>query len=82
MLEWIRRKIRRTNHLSKSAMIAKGDVPITVIGNDVLIGCNSVIKSGVTVGTRVIIGAGAVVISDVSPFEIVGGTGQTYRMAL
>lgn len=53
--------------------ISKGEVLTTNIGNDVLIGCNSVIKSGVNVGTGAIIGSGAVVISDVKPYEIVGG---------
>lgn len=53
--------------------ISKGEVLRTTIGNDVLIGCNSVIKSGVSVGTGAIIGSGAVVLKDVEPYEIVGG---------
>lgn len=52
---------------------SKGEVAKTIVGNDVLIGCNSVIKSGVIIGTGAIIGAGAVVLNDVQPFEIVGG---------
>jgi acetyltransferase-like isoleucine patch superfamily enzyme len=53
--------------------LSKGEVPVTKIGNDVLIGCNSVIKAGVKVGNGAIIGSGAVVLSDVEPYEIVGG---------
>ena len=52
---------------------SKGEVLTTIIGNDVLIGCNVVIKSGVKVGSGAIIGSGAVVVSDVCPYEVVGG---------
>lgn len=45
----------------------------TTIGNDVWIGCNCVIISGVSIGNGAIVGAGAVVTSDVPPFAIVGG---------
>lgn len=45
----------------------------TSIGNDVWIGANAVIRRGVTVGDGAIIGAGAVVVKDVKPYEIVGG---------
>lgn len=45
----------------------------TIIGNDVWIGCNSVIISGVKVGDGAIIGAGAVVTKDVQPYSIVAG---------
>jgi acetyltransferase-like isoleucine patch superfamily enzyme len=44
-----------------------------VIGNDVLIGSNSVILPGVTVGDRAIIAAGSVVTRDVESNSIVGG---------
>lgn len=47
--------------------------PRTRIGNDVWIGCNSVIISGVSVGDGAIIGAGAVVTRDVPPYHIVAG---------
>ena len=43
------------------------------IGDDVWIGAHSVITSGVRIGTGAVIGAGAVVISDVSDYTIVGG---------
>jgi len=45
----------------------------TTIGNDVWIGCNSVIVAGVTVGDGAVIGAGAVVTKDVEPYSIVVG---------
>ena len=48
----------------------KGD---TVIGNDVWIGYEAVILSGVTIGDGAVIGARAVVTGDVPPYTIVGG---------
>jgi len=46
---------------------------ITWVGNDVWIGCNSVIISGVKIGDGAIIGASAVVTKDVPPYAIVVG---------
>ena len=48
----------------------KGDI---VIGNDVWIGFEAVILSGITIGDGAIIGARAVVTKDVPPYTIVGG---------
>ena len=48
----------------------KGDI---VIGNDVWIGYDAVIMSGVTIGDGAIIGTRAVVTKDVPPFAVVGG---------
>ena len=48
----------------------KGDI---VIGNDVWIGYEAVILSGVTIGDGAIIGARAVVTKDVPPYTIAGG---------
>ena len=48
----------------------KGDIKI---GNDVWIGYEAVILSGVTIGDGAIIGARAVVTKDVMPYTIVGG---------
>ncbi len=48
----------------------KGD---TVIGNDVWIGYEAVIMSGVKIGDGAIIGTRAVVTKDVPPYTIVGG---------
>jgi len=44
-----------------------------MIGNDVLIGCMSIILAGVTIGDGAIIGAGSVVTKDVPPYTIVAG---------
>ena len=53
-----------------SAWDNKGDI---IVGNDVWIGFESVILSGVTIGDGAIIGARAVVTKDVPPYTIVGG---------
>lgn len=46
--------------------------PIT-IGNNVWIGSNAVILSGVTIGDWAVVAAGAVVSKDVEPYTVVGG---------
>ncbi len=46
---------------------------ITIIGHDVWIGFNVLIKQGVNIGTGSIIGMGSVVTKDIPPFSIVGG---------
>ena len=53
-----------------SAWDNKGDI---IIGNDVWIGYEAVILSGVTIGNGAIIGARAVVTRDVPPYTIAGG---------
>lgn len=54
-----------------------GVPPVTrqaaVIGNDVWIGANALIRRGVTIGDGAIIAAGAVVVKDVAPYQVVGG---------
>lgn len=45
-----------------------------VIGNDVWIGCGSIINRGVVVGDGAVIGAGSVVTKDVEPYSIVAGS--------
>ena len=45
----------------------------TVVGNDVWIGCDVTLISGVQIGDGAIIGAGAVVTKDVPPYEIWAG---------
>ena len=59
---------RTPPHLSQLPF--KGD---TVVGNDVWIGYEAVILSGVTIGDGAVIGARAVVTKDVAPYSIVGG---------
>lgn len=53
-----------------SAWDNKGNI---IIGNDVWIGYEAVILSGVTIGDGAIIGTRAVVTKDVPPYTIVGG---------
>lgn len=53
----------------------------TVIGSDVWVGRRAMILSGVTVGNGAIIGAGAVVASDVAPYAVViGNPARILRM--
>ncbi len=49
-----------------------------IIEDDVWIGANSVIVSGVRIGKGAIIGAGSVVTRDVQPFSICAGTPAKY----
>lgn len=50
----------------------------TVIGNDVFVGANATILPGVKIGDGAIIGAGAVVTKDVSPYTVVAGNPAKY----
>ena len=50
--------------------ITKGDI---VVGDDVWIGQNSVVLSGITIGQGAVVSAGSVVTKDVPPYAIVGG---------
>lgn len=50
--------------------LTKGHI---VIGNDVWIGANATILSGVNIGDGAVIAAGAVVVSNVPPYAIAGG---------
>lgn len=45
----------------------------TVIGNDVWIGCNAIIISGVNIGNGAVVAAGAVCTHDIPPYEIWAG---------
>jgi len=50
--------------------LSKGDI---VVGNDVWLGANALILSGVRIGNGAVVAAGAVVTSDVAPYAVVGG---------
>ncbi len=64
----------KPNYLKKNFSAFKyEDGPRTIIGNDVWIGANALIKAGVTVGDGAVIAAGAVVVRDVPAYAIVGG---------
>lgn len=45
----------------------------TIIGDDVWIGAQSIIMTGVSIGNGAIVAAGSVVTKDVKPYSIVGG---------
>lgn len=45
----------------------------TIIGNDVVIGVNALVLSGVKIGDGAVVGAGSVVTKDVPPYAIVAG---------
>lgn len=45
----------------------------TIIGNDVWVGYNAIIKSGVTIGHGAVIGMGSVVTKNVGPYEVWAG---------
>jgi acetyltransferase-like isoleucine patch superfamily enzyme len=50
--------------------VTKGDI---IIGNDVWIGMNATILSGVTIGDGAVIGANSLLTKDVEPYMIIGG---------
>lgn len=50
----------------------------TIIGNDVWIGSEAMIMSGITIGDGAVIAARAVVTKNVKPYEIVGGNPAIY----
>ncbi|HYA42161.1 MAG TPA: acyltransferase [Syntrophobacteraceae bacterium] len=52
--------------------ICLNEAPVT-IENDVLICCQSVILSGITIGEGAVVGAGSVVTKDVAPYTLVAG---------
>lgn len=54
-------------------LIPNANLPKTTIGNDVWIGFDVVIMSGLTVGDGAVIASRAVVTHDVEPYTIVGG---------
>ena len=67
---------QNVNNSSVRKRFAKIDLPKskrTVIGHDVWIGTNAIIKAGVNIGTGAVIASGAVVTKDVEPYAIVGG---------
>jgi len=54
----------------KNEAVSKGDI---VLDDDVWIGANVTVLSGVHIGQGVVVAAGAVVNSDVPPYAVVGG---------
>lgn len=58
------------DNAKRGILSSKGDI---IIGNDVWIGLNTIILSGVKIGDGAVIGAGSVVTKDVKDYEIVAG---------
>lgn len=54
----------------KYEAVSKGDI---IVDDDVWIGCNAIILSGVHIGQGAVVAAGAVVNSNVPPYAVVGG---------
>lgn len=70
---WDKDYVKNNNNFDKAIseyIKGKGDV---VIGNDVWVGWEAMILSGVTIGDGAVIGARALVTKDVPPYAIVGG---------
>jgi acetyltransferase-like isoleucine patch superfamily enzyme len=58
---------------AKFSEFKRDEVKTTLIGHDVWIGRNALIKQGVTIGNGAVVGMGSVVTKDVAPYAIVGG---------
>jgi len=60
---------------STSHFISKKNIGArkTIIGNDVWIGANAVIRQGITIGNGAVVGAGSVVLKDIPSFTVVAG---------
>ncbi len=58
-----------SSRLSEHNIVSKE----TVIEDDVWIGANVVVRQGLRIGRGVVIGAGSVVLKDVSPYAIIAG---------
>lgn len=67
---FISRRVDPSRGLDRNEIESRGAI---TIGHDVWIGANSIIVSGVTVGTGAVIAAGSVVTKDVPPYSIVAG---------
>ena len=58
---------------AKFSEFKRDEVKTTLIGDDVWIGRNALIKQGVIIGNGAVVGMGSIVTKDVAPYAIVGG---------
>ena len=58
---------------AKFSEFQREEFKTTLIGHDVWIGRNALIKQGVTIGNGAVVGMGSVVTKDIAPYAIVGG---------
>lgn len=65
--------VRRAPWIGDTPALAADPRNSVMIGDDVWIGYGAIVMSGVTIGRGAIIAAGAVVIEDVTPYDIVIG---------
>lgn len=76
--EWVStspvfQKVKNSSIKKRFAQIELPPSKRTIIGHDVWIGTNAIIKQGVHIGTGAVIASGAIVTKDVEPYAIVGG---------
>lgn len=67
---FLSRRIDPSRGLANDEIASKGPI---IVGHDVWIGANSIIVSGVSIGTGAVIAAGSVVTKDVPPYAMVAG---------
>lgn len=68
---WMERQFRLASPVMPFAQTDRGSV---IVKDDVWIGNAALIRPGVTIGYGAVIAAGAVVVKDVPPFAVVGGS--------
>jgi chloramphenicol O-acetyltransferase type B len=62
--------------LTENNNICSGDINI---GNDVWIGADCIIRSGVTIGDGAVVGARSIISHDIEPYSLVVGNGRVIR---
>ncbi len=71
--DYFERRIKQDFGSAASIVKFNADRGPVVIGNDVWIGQNTILRNGIKIGDGAVVAAGAVVTKDVPPYAIVGG---------